>query len=238
MTKKHLTVYAILLLTVPMAAADLAGYWAFDEGSGMTVADSSGNGKNGVLHSANKANYPQWTTGHNGTGSALRFNSNTVSSANSNRVVIDPNTLATDPNQPGLTNLGKAFTISMWVRRDAVDYFNNLYPNLVSTTAYNIQLALIRVPYPAVRTLMIILDGPVPEETVSQSALKPPPKKRWVPGTIWQSLATGHQLKNMSMGRKLLAQIFPGSRCLRPHSLLSSVHGWTIHPISRAPWMM
>ncbi len=142
MTKKHLTVYAILLLTVPMAAADLAGYWAFDEGSGMTVADSSGNGKNGVLHSANKANYPQWTTGHNGTGSALRFNSNTVSSANSNRVVIDPNTLATDPNQPGLTNLGKAFTISMWVRRDAVDYFNNLYPNLVFTTAYNVQLAL------------------------------------------------------------------------------------------------
>jgi len=142
MTKKHLAVCAIFMLTVPVVIADLAGYWAFDEGSGMSVADSSGNGKTGVLYSANKANYPQWTPGHDGTGSALRFNSNTVSSANSNRVVIDPNTLATDPNQPGLTNLGKAFTISMWVRRDAVDYFNNLYPNLVYTTAYNVQLAL------------------------------------------------------------------------------------------------
>lgn len=142
MILKQRLFFAVLMLTGAMVMGDLAGYWAFDEGSGMAVTDSSGKGKNGTLHSANKANYPQWTTGHNGTGSALRFNTNTSSSANSNRVVIDPNFLMSDPNLPGLTNIGKVFTVAMWVRRDAVDYFNNLYPNLVHTSAYNVQLAL------------------------------------------------------------------------------------------------
>ncbi|MBN2512585.1 MAG: LamG domain-containing protein, partial [Sedimentisphaerales bacterium] len=142
MTKRHLLVCAIFLMAVSVVTAELSGYWTFDEGSGMSVADSSGKGRTGVLDSANKANYPQWISGHNGAGNALCFNSNTFSSANSNCVVMDPNAMAIDPNQPGLSNLGEAFTISLWVRRDAVDYFNNLYPNLVHTTAYNVQLAL------------------------------------------------------------------------------------------------
>ncbi|MEN6306948.1 MAG: LamG domain-containing protein [Anaerohalosphaeraceae bacterium] len=142
MIKRQQLIFTVLMLTVSMVMGDLAGYWAFNEGSGMTTTDSSGNGKTGVLSSANKSNYPQWTAGHDGTGSALRFNTNTFSSVNSNRMVVDPNTMVMDPNLPGLTNLGEAFTIALWVRRDALDYFNNLFPNLVHTSAYSVQLAL------------------------------------------------------------------------------------------------
>jgi hypothetical protein len=45
----------------------LVGYWNFDEGSGTTAADSSGNGNTGTL-----TNGPTWTTGKVGSG-ALGF---------------------------------------------------------------------------------------------------------------------------------------------------------------------
>lgn len=48
----------------------LVGYWKFDEGSGATVADSSGNGNTGTL-----VNSPSWTTGK--VGGALQFNGST-----------------------------------------------------------------------------------------------------------------------------------------------------------------
>lgn len=139
---KHHLLFGILLLSVSMAFGELAGYWSFNEGSGSTANDASGNSRNGIFYSANGLNNPQWIAGHEGTGAALRFNANTTHSSNSNRLVIDPNTIAMDPNMPGLGNLGEVFTISMWVRRDALDYFNNLYPRLVHTGAYDVQLAL------------------------------------------------------------------------------------------------
>jgi hypothetical protein len=133
--------FAILVLTVPMAMADLVGYWTFNEGSGSSVTDSSGNGMNGFLYSANGTNYPQWIAGYN--GGALRFNFNTTGSTNSNHVAIDPNVMdpnVVDPNLPGLTSLSDVFTFSMWVRRDTLDY--SIFPRLVHTSAYDIQLAL------------------------------------------------------------------------------------------------
>ncbi len=45
----------------------LVGYWKFDEGTGTTVSDSSGNGNTGTL-----VNNPQWVEGKQ--GSALNFN--------------------------------------------------------------------------------------------------------------------------------------------------------------------
>ena len=130
--KKQL-VFVILMLTASMAMAELVGYWAFEEGSGQTAADSSGNARNGTLSFGKNSTYPQWTAGHIGTG-ALAFNGNCV--------IADSNSISTDPNDPSLRNLGEAFTITMWVRRDALDYFNNLYPRLVHTDTYDVQLAL------------------------------------------------------------------------------------------------
>src|SRR3990167_8862308 len=57
-------------LEIAIAAAPtsgLVGYWNFDEGSGATVADSSGNGNNGTLSGG-----PTWVTGKVGSG-ALSF---------------------------------------------------------------------------------------------------------------------------------------------------------------------
>jgi hypothetical protein len=57
-----------LLLTSPVKAADpdLAAYWKFDEGSGTTASDSSGNGNDGVIHGT-----PQWAAGK--FGGAFQF---------------------------------------------------------------------------------------------------------------------------------------------------------------------
>jgi hypothetical protein len=131
-----------LLLSVSITFGELAAYWPLNESSGTTATDASGNGITGFFYSANGSNYPQWIAGHDGTGHALRFNGSTTASSNSNRLVTDPNAIAMDPNVPGLGNLTEAFTIAMWVRRDAVDYFNNLFPRLVHTSAYDVQLAL------------------------------------------------------------------------------------------------
>ena len=51
-------------------ASGLVGYWKFDEGSGTTTADSSGNGNTGTL-----INSPTWQTGSNcKEGSCISFN--------------------------------------------------------------------------------------------------------------------------------------------------------------------
>ena len=131
---KHLAVFTVVILTASVAMADLAGYWAFDDGSGTTAVDSSENGKDGSLYAADGFSYPQWITGHDDTGGALQFNSNATSTPNSNHVLVDIG--AADD----LANLGEAFTIAMWVRRDAV-VLSNYWPSLIYTDAYDAELA-------------------------------------------------------------------------------------------------
>jgi hypothetical protein len=70
----------------------LVGWWKFDEGTGLTTADSSGNGATGTL-----TNNPTWVPGQIGT--ALQFNA-------SNSYVVANNTL------PSLTS----FTSCAWIK--------------------------------------------------------------------------------------------------------------------------
>ena len=59
--------FTLTLLTRPGSSTDnLVGYWTFDEGSGTTAADSSGNGNTGTLY-----NSPTWVNGKR--GKALSF---------------------------------------------------------------------------------------------------------------------------------------------------------------------
>src|SRR4030095_10266109 len=69
----------------------LVAYWKFDEGSGTTVSDSSGNGNTGTL-----VNGPLWTAGR--VGNALFFDG------------IDDNITV-----PGFLDLSSSFTLSAWV---------------------------------------------------------------------------------------------------------------------------
>jgi len=58
--------FLIAVLLVGTANADLVGHWRFDEGSGTTAKDSSGNGGDGTF-----TGDPQWVTGQ--LGGALEF---------------------------------------------------------------------------------------------------------------------------------------------------------------------
>lgn len=134
-------IYLLFVMFVCSAAmADLAGYWPLDtlvDPNGQTVSDASGNDNDGVIYAADKSNYPQLVAGHDGTGGALEFNVDSTGSANCNHVIVDVNSI--DP----LANLGEAFTISMWARRDALGCdFGLGWPKLVYTNAYDVELAL------------------------------------------------------------------------------------------------
>ena len=76
-----------------VAPSNLVAYWKFDEGSGTTAADSSGNGNTGTL-----INGPLWTAGK--AGNALYFDG-----IDDNVTVLDSASL----------HLSSAFTLSAWV---------------------------------------------------------------------------------------------------------------------------
>ena len=75
----------------------LTGYWKFDDGSGSTAADSSGNGNTGTL-----VNTPTWTTGQIGGG---------IGVVNTSSQYINLN----NPSTYDLTSTGQ-MTISAWVK--------------------------------------------------------------------------------------------------------------------------
>jgi hypothetical protein len=80
--------------TSALFSSDLIAYWKFDEATGTTATDSSGNRNTGTL-----MNGPQWTPGIVGT--ALYFDG-----VSHNVTVMDSNSL----------NPSKAFTLSAWVK--------------------------------------------------------------------------------------------------------------------------
>jgi len=72
MYKRRLLLYVCLGLVfgfVHSVSADLVGFWKFDEGSGTTAFDSSGNGLDGTFNGD-----PQWVLGQ--MGGALEFDGN------------------------------------------------------------------------------------------------------------------------------------------------------------------
>src|SRR5262249_11718354 len=90
----------------------LVAYWKFDEGSGTTVSDSSGNGNTGTL-----INGPLWTAGR--VGNALFFDG------------IDDNVTVPDSNSLDLSN---SFTLSAWV--NPVSTFTDFRSILVKNYTY------------------------------------------------------------------------------------------------------
>jgi hypothetical protein len=134
--KAKLLVFMFVMLMTTACMAELAGYWNFDEGTGITAADSSGNGKNGVLSYLGSGSLPAWITGHDGTGYALQFNNGVTTYKNSNRVLVD---ITTTDYLANLMKTGRAFTISMWVRNDEWTGMNR-YP--IYTDAYCYWLAV------------------------------------------------------------------------------------------------
>ena len=92
--------FSSFVLPLPLAvrAADsgLVGYWKFDEGSGTTAHDTSGNGNDGTITGA------RWVTGI--SGSALKFS--------------DTNTYVLMKRFPDGINSNSEFTVSFWIKID------------------------------------------------------------------------------------------------------------------------
>jgi len=108
-----LTLALALVFAGASNAADsgLVGAWTFDEGSGTTAYDSSGNGNDGTLVLAGNAVADAWVSGK--YGSALSFDG------------VDDYVALTE--QPPLTN---GFTFSAWVKKNGdspatQEIFNN-----------------------------------------------------------------------------------------------------------------
>jgi hypothetical protein len=89
-------VTAALMASPALAATAPVGVWKLDEGSGTTVADSSGNGNNGVISGG-----VSWVAGV--SGSALGFDSGAGEVKVSDNTVLEPPTTV---------------TISAWVKHD------------------------------------------------------------------------------------------------------------------------
>jgi len=78
----------------------LVGYWSFDEGSGSTAYDASGNGNDGTL-----IHDPKWTAGK--SGSALQF---------------DGTDDYVDCGNDESLNITDAITIEAWVKHNSLKY--------------------------------------------------------------------------------------------------------------------
>ena len=91
------------------AANGLIGDWKFDEGSGTTVADSSGNGNNGTIIQGTGTGSPAWVaTGHDASRPyALDFDGSGTTATATNPVNLG--------NSTSLDQLDN-YTISLWVK--------------------------------------------------------------------------------------------------------------------------
>lgn len=116
-------------LVVAIEPDALVGHWTFDEGTGTSTTDYSGNERTGTLtagHSNWGAGTPEWTTDRYGNeGKALHFDDG----AN----VEIPYSTALNPQQ---------MTISLWVNADVMDpiWANNYMVSLNRWNGYKLQL--------------------------------------------------------------------------------------------------
>jgi len=117
----------------PVAPDALFGHWTFDEGTGTTTADQSGNGYNGTFGNEPMFGFttvPAWTADRHGVAAkAITFNEGA-------KITVTYNT-ALNPTQ---------MTIALWVKADVIDA-NNRFLGLHSWHGYKFQLQSDNKPF-------------------------------------------------------------------------------------------
>lgn len=128
----------------PIAAEALVAHWSFDEGTGTTAKDYSGNGFDGTLKLSpkwktaegkpeNVPGLPEWAADRTGAaGKAIHFDK--IKSGN-----IEV------PYNAKLNPTG-AITVSVWLKSDSV-YENNRFLGLQSWVGYKFQLQNVNRPF-------------------------------------------------------------------------------------------
>lgn len=125
---------------VPIEPNALVGHWTFDDGTGTTATDFSGNDRNGTLkdgHANWGAGSPEWVEDRYGNADkALHFDEG----AN----VEIPYATALNP---------QALTISLWVKGDVVDpiWANNYMVSLNRWNGFKFQLQSVNKPFMTVK---------------------------------------------------------------------------------------
>lgn len=113
-------------IIAPIALDHLVGHWTFDDGTGTTLTDFSGNAFHGTLKSGADTwggGLPEWTTDRYGNqGKALSFNEGAY-------VLIPNNPALSPPN----------ITISLWIKAFGT-LENNRFMGLHSWNGYKFQL--------------------------------------------------------------------------------------------------
>ena len=105
------------------------GWWKMDEGSGQTLADSSGNNNNGTLglDSSQETSDPSWTIGKLGSG--LDFDGS--------------NDLAMIGNNLEIFQLGEqSLSVSAWIWRNTSGTIDSISSNKVSSSSPGYQLTI------------------------------------------------------------------------------------------------
>jgi len=134
------------------ADADLVGWWRFDEGSGTTAFDSSGNGNDGTLNGD-----PKWVAGK--YGGALKFNG-------SSDYLAAPDSESLDINADQLS-------IAAWINGEDWPAANHIVRKIADTGTSSIYM--IRVQPDTVRVYLNTSDG----ETIVQGTTVLPTNE-WV----------------------------------------------------------
>jgi len=117
----YLAAVVLVLGLVSNVSAELVGYWNFDEGSGTTVADSSGSGNDGTFVGS-----PLWVPGRSGT--ALEFDGDDWVDCGDILDIADAITIACWVNPAGLSG------DNGWVARWDVYAFKSSGTSLRFTT--------------------------------------------------------------------------------------------------------
>jgi len=102
--------FILVLSLASSLQADLVGHWTFDEGSGNTVVDMSGNGNDGIITDNAGFDDPAWITGIR--GGAMEFYGDTSVYGSANHV---------DCGHSDSLNITGPISIALWIRPDADD---------------------------------------------------------------------------------------------------------------------
>ncbi|MCP4261071.1 MAG: LamG domain-containing protein [Planctomycetes bacterium] len=111
MCKQLYVIIFVLVLSMVItsgAKADLVGWWRFNEGSGDTATDSSGNDHHGTL-----LGNPEWVAGPDGFGGAVSFQEDKCTGVDCG--IFDP------------TNGTGQFTIALWAYWDGSGTFQHFF---------------------------------------------------------------------------------------------------------------
>jgi hypothetical protein len=212
----YLISLALLLSILPTseAQADTVGWWRFNEGSGDTVTDSSGNDHHGTLLGT-----PEWVAGPDGFGGALSFGPEKTIGIDCG--IFDP------------TNGTGQFTIALWAFWDGTGTFQHF---ITKSAGWGADTMMFQVELWGAHTNEAYTDRVgVSHQPAGSVAFSIMPKNEWVHLT-WTFDGTDLRVylngvdeegpKSFSIGPDVDAQLEIGYNSNRPEPSERTFHGY------------